>query len=79
MTSWLRETAPELWLRIGFQRKPGYQAVYEHFRALEGHEAAFRSVAAALVAHAVERSDGKVGHAIHVDGNRGRDARSPPP
>ena len=68
MTTWLRETAPEMWLRIGFTRKPGYQAVYEHFRALEDKEEAFRTVAAALVRLAVERSGGKVGHAIHVDG-----------
>lgn len=68
MTTWLRDTEPAMWLRIGFAKKPGYQAVYEHFRTLEGKEDAFRAVAAALVRIAVERSDGKVGHAIHVDG-----------
>ena len=68
MTAWLRESASEMWLRIGFLKKPGYQAVYEHFCALEAKEEAFREVAAALVRRAVERSNGKVGHAIHVDG-----------
>jgi hypothetical protein len=68
MTRWLRETEEAMWTRAGFLKRPGYQAVYEAFIALEAHEAAFAATAAALVKHAVAASDGKVGHAVHIDG-----------
>lgn len=65
---WWRAAPPELWDRAGFGRVPGYQAVYEAFVALEEHEDAYRQVANSLVRLAVQESDGKVGHALHVDG-----------
>ncbi len=68
LSRWLRSTPPELWQRAGFERVPGYQAIYEAFIALEAHEEAFRAVADDLIRMAVERSDGKVGRALHVDG-----------
>ncbi|WP_354697576.1 hypothetical protein DSM112329_03211 [Paraconexibacter sp. AEG42_29] len=65
---WHRSTADELWQRIGFAAMPGYDATYKNFRELEAHEAAFRLVASRLIQLAVEKSGGKVGHAVHVDG-----------
>lgn len=65
---WHRSTADELWQRIGFAQMPGYDAAYKNFRELEAHEDAFRVVASRLIQLAVEKSGGKVGHAVHVDG-----------
>lgn len=65
---WYRVAPDELWQRAGFVQTPSYHAAYKNFAALEAHEAAFRQVAASFIQLAVEASDGKVGHAIHVDG-----------
>lgn len=68
LTRWHRSTSDELWQRIGFDKTPSYHAAYKNFNALEGHECAFRTIAARLIHVARERSDDKVGHAVHVDG-----------
>lgn len=65
---WHTCTPDELWTRAGFSARPGYDATYKNFAALEAHEGAFRTVASRLIQLAVEKSGGKVGHAVHVDG-----------
>jgi len=65
---WHQRSPDELWTRAGFATRPSYHTAYENFNALEAHEEAFAAVAARLIRIAVERSDGKVGHAVHVDG-----------
>jgi len=65
---WYRHTADEMWTRAGFAARPSYHAAYRNFGTLESHEEAFRAVASALIHVAVAQSDGKVGHAVHVDG-----------
>lgn len=68
MERWYRSTSMEMWSRLGFVQFPSYKALYKNFVQLEEHPEAFRAVAAVLVQIAVVESDGKVGHAVHVDG-----------
>lgn len=65
---WHRNAPDELWERADFLQTPSYHATYKNFNALEARESAFRAVAAKLTQLAVEKSGGKVGHAVHVDG-----------
>ncbi|CAB4902820.1 unannotated protein [freshwater metagenome] len=68
LSRWHERSPDLLWERAGFAARPSYHAVYKNFNALEEHEDVFRAIAARLIQLAVEKSGGKVGHAVHVDG-----------
>jgi len=61
---WHRTAPAELWQRAGFAATPSYHAAYKNFGQLEAHEERFREVASRFIQLAVEKSDGKVGHAV---------------